>query len=386
MTNQNRSIGLCMIVKNEVAVIERCLASVRPWLDFWLIVDTGSTDGTQEKIREVMSDIPGELHERPWRNFAANRTEAVQLLGRRADYLFVIDADEILHLPEGFSLPTLEAGAYSLELKHGNLRYQRTCLVATALEWRYESVLHEYLKTDHSYKRQQISGPYVEYTTEGARSRNPNKYRDDAAVLIEALKDEPDNPRYLYYLAQSWRDAGELQLALDAYDKRAKMPGWEVESWHAEYRAAILAETTKQDDEKIIKRYLDVYNRRPTRVEPLIRLAAFFRLSKQYTNALMIMSQAMQIPLTTDTLFVEIDCYNWRRIDEYALALYWTGNKAMSKVVYMPLLNDPDVPSSALTRIRDNIAWCDRQNNLITFSHQFLHYIYTQSVNVSTAL
>ncbi len=77
-THTRQTIGLCMIVKNEVSVIERCLASVRPWLDFWLIVDTGSTDGTQAKILEVMADMPGELHERPWRNFGANRTEAIK--------------------------------------------------------------------------------------------------------------------------------------------------------------------------------------------------------------------------------------------------------------------------------------------------------------------
>ena len=36
-------ICLNMIVKNEAPVIERCLASVRPWVDYWVIVDTGST-------------------------------------------------------------------------------------------------------------------------------------------------------------------------------------------------------------------------------------------------------------------------------------------------------------------------------------------------------
>ncbi len=360
LTRTRQTIGLCMIVKNEVSVIERCLASVRPWLDFWLIVDTGSTDGTQAKILEVMADMPGELHERPWRNFGANRTEAIQLLGKRTDYLFVIDADEILHIPKGFRLPELEAGAYSLEMKHANLRYQRVCLVQTALEWRYEGVLHEYLKSDHECEKIRMSGPYVEYTTEGARSRNPDKYREDAAILTEALRNEPDNVRYVYYLAQSWRDAGELQLALENYDRRAQMGGWEEEGWHAEYRAATLAEATGQESAIVIKRYLDAYNRRPARVEPLVRLATHFRLRKQYHNALMIMNQAMQIPVSTDTLFVEIQYYQWRRIDEYALALYWTGDKARCKEMYLSLLNDPETPRTEHPRYIDNIAWCDR--------------------------
>ena len=73
------SICLNMIVKNEAHVIERCLASARPLIDAWCIVDTGSSDGTQGKIGELMAGIPGTLHERPWKNFGHNRGEALDL-------------------------------------------------------------------------------------------------------------------------------------------------------------------------------------------------------------------------------------------------------------------------------------------------------------------
>ena len=73
------TICLNMIVKNEIAVIARCLESVKSFIDYWVIVDTGSTDGTQAMIQSIMQDIPGELHERPWRDFGFNRTEAAEL-------------------------------------------------------------------------------------------------------------------------------------------------------------------------------------------------------------------------------------------------------------------------------------------------------------------
>src|ERR1700722_17972902 len=72
-------ICLNMIVKNESKVIQRCLDSVKPHIDYWVIVDTGSTDGTQEIIKKHMKGIPGKLYERPWKNFGESRSEAFDL-------------------------------------------------------------------------------------------------------------------------------------------------------------------------------------------------------------------------------------------------------------------------------------------------------------------
>ncbi len=105
----DQSICLCMIVKDEAPVIRRCLGSVRPLMDAWLVVDTGSTDGTQAIARETLADLPGALVEGPWVDFAHNRSEALALARPRADYTFVIDADDELLIPPGFVLPSLDA-------------------------------------------------------------------------------------------------------------------------------------------------------------------------------------------------------------------------------------------------------------------------------------
>src|SRR3990167_6567765 len=73
------NVCLNMIVKNEAHVIERCLESVLPLIDSWVILDTGSTDGTQDVIRNFFAQrgIPGELFESPWVNFAHNRNQGL---------------------------------------------------------------------------------------------------------------------------------------------------------------------------------------------------------------------------------------------------------------------------------------------------------------------
>src|SRR5689334_10374436 len=109
-----KTVCLNMIVKDESPVITRCLASVKPWIDYWVIVDTGSKDGTQAVIRDFMKDIPGELHERPWVNFAHNRNEAVSLAKEKGDYLLFIDADEQFVVSGNFDKKNLNGDMYSV--------------------------------------------------------------------------------------------------------------------------------------------------------------------------------------------------------------------------------------------------------------------------------
>ena len=92
MNKHGQTVCLNMIVKDEAHIINRCLTSVLPLIDSWLIVDTGSTDGTQTVIREFLSELPGELVKRPWLNFAHNRTEALEFACSNADYLLIMDA------------------------------------------------------------------------------------------------------------------------------------------------------------------------------------------------------------------------------------------------------------------------------------------------------
>lgn len=351
-------VCLNMIVKNEAHVIERCLASVRPFIDCWLIVDTGSSDGTQDVIRRFLADIPGELHERCWVDFGHNRTQAMELARTRGDYIFVIDADEVLRIPAGFQRPALSADVYALTVEFGGLRYSRSCLVASRLPWRWVGVLHEYLEADQTIQTLPLPGPTVFVHTDGARSQQDvrTKFSADARVLETALRDEPDNSRYRFYLAQSYRDSGEPEAALQHYDQRVAMGGWVEEVWFSRYAAARLAEQLQHAPADIIQRYLDAYQCRPTRGgEALGQLARYCRGREQFALARLFAQSGMAIPLTDDRLFVDASWYLWRCRDEYAIASYWTGDYAESERACLDLLNSADLPAEQRQRVQKNL-------------------------------
>lgn len=72
----------------------------------------------------------------------------------------------------------------------------------------------------------------VKVYTDSARSQ-AEKFAADAAVLEAALIDEPDNERYVFYLAQSHRDSRQPQAALARYHQPATMGRWVEEAWYS---------------------------------------------------------------------------------------------------------------------------------------------------------
>lgn len=213
-----------MIVKNESHVLAACLESVKSLIDYWVIVDTGSIDNTEEVARSALHGVPGEYHHAEWEGFGKARTAAFDHAVGKADYALVIDADETLAFSGERKLPDLTADAYMVWAKpSGGVKFITRRLFKLSLGWRYEGVLHEYPAAAKLWSDEALEEPFVLTTQNGARSQLPDKYLRDALTLEKALVDDPTNSRYVYYLAQSWRGAGEDLKAAHRYIQRSAM-------------------------------------------------------------------------------------------------------------------------------------------------------------------
>ena len=353
-----------MIVKNEAHVIARCIASVKPLITSWCIVDTGSTDGTQDIIRKELAELPGDLHERPWKDFGHNRSEAIELARGKADYHLTMDADHILVTPDRFVMPRLTADSYEIRVEDSGVSYYRTHFFRGDLDFHYVGVLHEVITSRPGRTLARLDGLIYRRAYDGARSADPQKFRKDAAVLERALRAEPDNARYAFYLAQSWRDAGEHAKAATAYERRAAMGGWPEEVWYSLYERARLADNLGEDDDAVIAHHMRAFESRPQRAETLCDLARSLRMRNRLATAYPFARAASDIPRPNDILFVEEAVYTWRALDELGVAAYYAGLFREGLAANRRLLSERPLPVSERARIQQNLELCRKELGL----------------------
>jgi glycosyltransferase involved in cell wall biosynthesis len=345
-----------MIVKNEAHIVREALDSCAPYISSWVIVDTGSTDGTQDLIRDHMArlGIPGELHERPWRNFGYNRTEAYELARGHSDYILVFDADDILVGTPDFT--QLSADAYRLRFRSGATAFWRQQLFRDGFLGRCEGVVHEVLIVERAYVEAQLEGEYyIADRRLGARSQDPQKYARDAELLLAEVERNPEDKRSVFYLAQSYFDLGDFANARKWYARRVEIAGWDQVVYYSMCRIAESMAQLGEPWPDVQDAFLKAWEFRPTRAEPLYYIAVHYRKQRRYRLGHLFAERAAAIPLPEqDNTFVVADVYTWCATDEQAICASWIGKHAEAFTLCRRLLARPDIPDTARRRIAGN--------------------------------
>jgi len=301
-----------MIVRDSAAFIEETLTTALPHVDTWCIVDTGSVDNTCAVITRFFAErgLAGTLHQRPWRGFGPSRTEALELARGTADYALMLDADDLIV----GSLDTEQLAADGYRVRFGpDTVYWRTALFRLDRRWEYRGVVHEYaVCLDDGATTENLQGDYhVVFRSLGTRSQDPNRYLADARALLEDWEREAD-PRTAFYIASSMRDGGDDAAALEWFERRVSMTGWDEETFLAALELARCKERLGYDPPDLIDAYTQAWRSRPHRAEALYELARRHTIDGNWRDAYLVICRAAALPLPADDLlFVATALYQW---------------------------------------------------------------------------
>jgi tetratricopeptide (TPR) repeat protein len=366
MTARRPSVCLCMIVRDEIDVLERCLDSCRELIDRWVICDTGSTDSTQDLIRQELDGIPGELHEHDWVDFGHNRSELMKLARAKADYLLLLDADTTIEA-DPRALEKLEADSYLLCHADGVRHYTKR-LVSGRLDWRYVGVVHEYITCDEDRRTARLDDVVIRSWSVGGSRKG--RWQRDAELLEAELERDPTDARAVFYLAQTYRDIGtesddhtKLELALGRYQWRAEMGGWAEEAYFARYQVGVLS-ARLGDWPRAVDAFLTAWEQRPARLEAVHDLAVGLRerglhhAAHRFTR---LAASLRPLPVPEDILFVAPWIYEWGMLFEYSITAYWCGELDASIAACKRLLATPSLPEAYRRQTRVNLQHAFRE-------------------------
>lgn len=353
-----KKLCLVMMVKNEGKIIKRCLDTVKYLVDYIVISDTGSTDNTIEQIELALKDIPHEVHHSKWINFGVSRTEALQKAKGKGDYLLLLDADEVL-VDINFNKDILTGDAYYLTYA-GNVEYAQIRIIKNDLNWKYVGVTHEYIHCEEAQNIQKITN--LKFSSFDDGGNRPEKFQRDIELLTQGLIDEPNNSRYHFYLAQTYNNLGQYEKAISYYSKRIKFGGWEEEVFYSKLQIARCFEALEKYKEAKIY-YLEAFEYRPIRVEPLYYLIKLYNKLKEYNSAYLIAENSLKISYPKDILFIDKSIYNYLLLLEVSVTFYWMKKYSEALNYCLQIKDMTTIPKNIEKQNLQNIEWIKKELN-----------------------
>lgn len=331
---KNKQLCLNMIVKNESKVIKRLLESVVNYIDCYCICDTGSTDNTVEIIRDFFGSqsppIPGRIIHEPFTDFGYNRTFALKACEAiDVKYILLMDADMVLQVNPEISkdqlYKKLDGDAYYVFQGTDTFFYKNVRMVKNKLGMTYWGVTHEYVKTPDGTKYDKWDKDEVFIHDIGDGGCKSDKFIRDINLLTRGLEKEPNNDRYTFYLANSYRDAGQYQNAIDTYKKRIEIGGWFDEIWHSYYSIGRCYKF-KGDMANAIYWWMEAYNFFPNRIENLYEIIHYYRCLGKNNLAYgfyVLADNERKKNTSNDYLFLQKDIYDYKLDYELTIIGYY---------------------------------------------------------------
>lgn len=358
----NSPLVIVLMVKNEALVIKETL---QPFVDGgasqFLIFDTGSTDNTQETAKEFFKDhnlSEAYVVEEPFIDFATSRNRALdvaEILFPEATFMLMPDAEWYIHGVEdllSFCNEHIDDinDSYGLFIKNPAISFITVRLIRCKTGVRFAGVVHEAINRGNLKNVPESS--YFEWrpSAKGMEKSRERWKRDRDLLLKEHLKN-PSDPRTLFYLAQTYQCLDDLTNAYLYYEKRSKVQGWDEENFITLVRLGDVAQNIAKSENKdfypiALDHYLEAFNLRPHRVEPLIKIAEYYLLQDKMHLAFLFAQYACKTPYPEkDSLFIEKYNYEFNRHEILSRCAWYIGEYEIGELAaHEALKYNPSLP------------------------------------------
>jgi tetratricopeptide (TPR) repeat protein len=353
-----------MIVKNESKVILRMLESVVSIIDTYCICDTGSTDDTIELISNFFESklISGKIISHPFVNFEINRNIALEACHGMSDFVLLMDADMVLNIRDFTKLDlVLDNHIYSILQGHETFYYSNMRIIKNDNKSRYVGCTHEYINCPPGQNHIILDKSKLFITDYGDGGSKADKSERDIRLLTEDLSKNVDNPRSLFYLANTYFDLSRLDEAIPFYLKRIEVGGWIQEIWYSYYR---LGEIYKRKGEiqQAVMYWMEGFSVLPERLENIFKIINTYRVDGKQKTAFTyirliidtLSKHKENTSIRNEYLFMENDVYT-HLIDNEIVILSYYNNITDIHIPAISVLNSTDNPSiiqSVLSNMR----------------------------------
>ena len=286
--NKIPSISLCMIVKNEEEWLQRCLDSVKGFVDEIIIVDTGSTDNTKEiaeKFRAKLFDFKWTDNFAEARNFSISKATGSWILWLDADETIAKKDHSILKklvAEEQFPIIVLEQRHYTNDIKNplfkkvdqlyleeargflGHYPTLITRLFKNNVGLQFEGAVHETIdksmqKLGLKFLRTDI--PIHHYQNMKSDAQMKNKKEKYAQLLVEKEKSDPADIKTLHDLAITNLQKHDFKTSFSYFRKIYDLDSELLES----YLGMGLIWAKRGDYARATKFFLTAMNKKTTR-------------------------------------------------------------------------------------------------------------------------
>jgi glycosyltransferase involved in cell wall biosynthesis len=362
---------VAIMVKNEEQVIEKTLVPfINSNIDAFVVFDTGSTDNTIARVENFYARHPhirGYIFQEEFIDFATSRNRALELVHicfPHAAFIIMPDAEWYIYNAQDLytfceqELCNTAVSAYLIRLRGQHNSWYQTRLIRCGSNAQFIGCVHEVILATEKVPPSIFFS--IEPTPKGVEKSRARWLRDRDLLLKEHERN-PQDPRTVFYLGQTYDCLNDSAHAYYWYLKRAEMNGWDQETFVTLYRLGMTTEELMYlDPEKYswsdaLAWYLAAYEFRPSRAEPLYKIAQYYWDNEEWALAYFFAKHTAEIPYPTDILFVDQEIYMWERYNllgccAWHVQEYEEGRTAVLKA--LAIKND-------LPHLIKNLAWYD---------------------------